>query len=38
VVIDSSLWNHARAIDQVEIASMQGFHKSWVATKCGARV
>jgi hypothetical protein len=34
-LIDLDLWNHARAIEKVEVESMHDFHKSWQATISG---
>ena len=36
-LIDVPLWDHALAIEKVEVESMQEFSKSWQASKCGAR-
>lgn len=32
--IDLSVWEHAKFIEQVEVDSMQDFHKSWQASIC----
>lgn len=33
-LIDLDLWEHAKMIEQVEVDSMQAFHKSWQASLC----
>jgi hypothetical protein len=34
--IDRPKWDHARMVEQVEVASMEDFHKSWLASICSA--
>jgi hypothetical protein len=32
--LDFPIWEHAKFVEQVEVQSMQEFHKSWQASIC----